>query len=161
MHWAGRWRVKGPWGVGPRVGGPWTHPSFGTERSPKRLRNEGRAIRGRIAMTNIPVKTPLPIKARMVLTAPQYAQIAATYEHAAADWTLPLQPRAAFAKKACWFRMRAQITAAKQAMALPPNVFPLMERQPYRPLVGTGIWKATPSPTPRRRGALNVLNHAA
>jgi hypothetical protein len=112
-------------------------------------------------MTNIPVKSRLPIKARMVLTAPQYAQIAAAYEHAAVDLTLPLQPRAAFAKKACWFRMRAQITAAKQAMALPPNVFPLMEPQPYRPLVGTGIWKATPSPTPRRRGALNVLNHAA
>ena len=59
-------------------------------------------------MTNIPAKTRLPIKARMVLTAPQYSQIAATYEHAAADWTLPPQPRAAFAMKASWFRMRAQ-----------------------------------------------------
>ena len=112
-------------------------------------------------MTNIPGITRLPIKARIVLTAPQYSQIAATYEHVAADWTLPPQPRAASAKKASWFRMRAQITAAKQAMALPQNVVPLMEPQPYRPLVGTGIWKPTPSPTPRRRGALNVLNHAA
>jgi hypothetical protein len=111
-------------------------------------------------MTNIPV-TRLPIKARMVLTAPQYSQITATYEHAAADWTLPPQPRAAFAKKASWFRMRVQITAAKQAMALPKNVIPPMEPLPYRPLVGTGIWKAIPSPTPRRRGALNALNHAA
>jgi hypothetical protein len=101
------------------------------------------------------------IKARMVLAALDYSQVAATYAHAAADWTLPPQSRAAFAKKASWFRMRAEITAAIQAMALPPNVFPLMEPQPYRPLVGTGIWKAAPSPTPRRRGALNVLNHAA
>jgi hypothetical protein len=110
-------------------------------------------------MTNIPV-TRLPIKARMVLTAPQYSQIAATYEHAAADWTLPPQPRAAFAKKASWFRMRVQIRAAKEAMALPQNAFPLMEPQPYRPLVSTSIWKPTPFPTPRRRGALNALNHA-
>jgi hypothetical protein len=112
-------------------------------------------------MTYIPLTTRLPIKPRMVLTALDYSQIAATYEHAAADWTLPPQPRAAFAKKACWFRMRAQIAAAKQAMALPPNVFPLMEPGLYRPLVGTGIWKPTPSLTLRRQGALNVLNHAA
>jgi hypothetical protein len=112
-------------------------------------------------MTYIPVTTRLPIKARMVLTALDYSQIAATYAHAASDWTLPPQPRAAFAKKASWFRMRAQIAAAKQAMALPQNVFPLMETRPYRPLIGTGIWKPTPSPSPTRQGALNVLNHAA
>jgi hypothetical protein len=112
-------------------------------------------------MTDISVKTRLPIKARMVLSAPQYSQIAATYEHAAADLTLPPQPRAAFANKASWFRMRAQIATVKQAMALPPNVFPLMEPQPYRPLVGTAIWKPTPSLSPRRQGALKVLNHAA
>ena len=51
-------------------------------------------------MTDVPVRTRLPIKARIVLTEPPYSQIAATYEHAAADWTLPPQARAAFAKKA-------------------------------------------------------------
>jgi hypothetical protein len=112
-------------------------------------------------MTAIPLTKRLPIKARMVLTALDYSQIAATYAHAAADWTLPPHSRAAFAKKASWFRMRAQIAAAKQATALPWNVFPLMVPQPYRPLVGTGIWKPTPSTDPRRRGSLNVLNHAA
>ncbi len=111
-------------------------------------------------MTYIPPITRLPIKAR-VLTALDYSQIAATYARAAADWTLPPQPRAAFAKKASWFRMRAQIAAVKQAMPLPQNVFPLREPDPYRPLVGTGIWKPTPSPSPRSQGALNVLNHAA
>jgi len=112
-------------------------------------------------MTAIPLTTRLPIKARMVLTALDYSQIAATYAHAAADWTLPPQPRAAFAKKASWFRMRAQIAAAKQVAALPQNVFPLVEPQPYRPLVGTGVWKPTPVSDPTRRGSLNVLNHAA
>jgi hypothetical protein len=112
-------------------------------------------------MTNIPVKLRLAIETRLVLSAPQYFQIAATYEHAAADWTLPPQPRAAFAKKASWFRMLARATASKRAMALPQNSCPLVEPQPYRPLLGTGIWKATFSRTPRRREALNVLNHAA
>ena len=58
----------------------------------------GWGIRG-TTMTNIP-ETRVPIEARMVLTASQYSQIAATYEHAAADLTLPPQPRAAFAEKA-------------------------------------------------------------
>ena len=95
-------------------------------------------------MTDVPVKTRLPIKARIVLTEPPYSQIAATYEHAAADWTLPSQPRAAFAKKASWFRMRAQITVAKQARALLQNAFPLMEPQRYRPLVGAGTHSSLP-----------------
>jgi hypothetical protein len=81
-------------------------------------------------MTNIPVKARLPIEARMVLTASQYSQIAATYEHAAADLTLPPQPRSAFAEKAKRFRVLARMTAAKQSSHL-------MEPQRYRPLVGT------------------------
>jgi hypothetical protein len=112
-------------------------------------------------MTYIPLTTRLPIKARIVLTALQYSQLAATYAHAAADRTLPPQPRAAFAKKADWFRMRAQIAAAKQARALAQNVLPFREPEPHRPLVGMGIRKPTPSASPRRQGALNVLNHAA
>jgi hypothetical protein len=51
----------------------------------------------------------------MVLTAPQHSQVAAAYERAARDETLPLQARSAFARKASWFRMLAQISAAKQA----------------------------------------------
>ena len=54
----------------------------------------------------------------MVRTAAQYSRIAAVYERAAADDTLPPQPRVAFAKKASWFRMLAQIEAAKQAAVL-------------------------------------------
>ena len=80
----------------------------------------------------------------MVLTASQYSQFAATYKHAAADLTLPPQPRAAFAQKAKRFRMLARMTAAKQAMAVSQNSSPLMEPQRYRPLVGTD----TPSSLP-------------
>lgn len=51
----------------------------------------------------------------MRLTSAQHSQIAAAYERAAADETLPPQPRAGFAKKASWFRMLAEIAAAKEA----------------------------------------------
>ena len=50
----------------------------------------------------------------MALTSAQYAQIAAAYERAAADEGFPTQSRAAFVKKAGWFRMLAQIGAAKE-----------------------------------------------
>jgi len=53
----------------------------------------------------------------MGLTSAQHSRIAAAYERAAEDETLPPQPRAAFAEKARWFRMLAQIGAAKEAAA--------------------------------------------
>jgi hypothetical protein len=51
----------------------------------------------------------------MGVTSAQHSQIAAAYERAAEDETLPLEPRAGFATKARWFRMLAQIGAAKEA----------------------------------------------
>ena len=53
----------------------------------------------------------------MALTSAQHCQIAAAYERAAQDQTLPPQPRAGFAKKAQWFRMLAQIGAAKEEVS--------------------------------------------
>lgn len=52
----------------------------------------------------------------MVRTAAQYARVAALYERAASDLSLPSQPRAAFAKKASWFRMLAQLERIKTGM---------------------------------------------
>ena len=52
--------------------------------------------------------------AEMVLRAKQHSQIATAYERAAADESLPPQPRAAFARKANWFRMLARIGAKKE-----------------------------------------------
>jgi hypothetical protein len=73
----------------------------------------------------------------MVLTAPQHSQIAAAYERAAADETLPRQARSAFAKKASWFRMLAQIRAAKQAHQ--GNAFPQMDARHLAPITGLTI----------------------
>jgi hypothetical protein len=56
----------------------------------------------------------------MVLTAEQHLRIAILYEKAAADRLgVPPQQRAAFARKAKWFRMKARIRAKKEAASLP------------------------------------------
>jgi len=62
---------------------------------------------------------------RMCLSAEQRSQIAATYEKAAADETLPSQLRIALLKKANWFRMLCHIELAKLAAEL------VSERKPY------------------------------
>lgn len=49
----------------------------------------------------------------MVLKPEQYLQIAAAYEKAATDYTVPPQHRKAFARKAEMFRMQAQLGAKK------------------------------------------------
>jgi hypothetical protein len=54
----------------------------------------------------------------MCLSAEQRSQIAATYEKAAADETLPSQLRTALLKKAKWFRMLCHIEVAKLAAEL-------------------------------------------
>ena len=55
----------------------------------------------------------------MVLTAEQHLRIAILYEKAAADRLgVPPQQRAAFARKAKWFRMKARIRAKKEAASL-------------------------------------------
>ena len=55
--------------------------------------------------------------AEMVLTAEQQSKIAKVYEHAAADMRVPPQHRAAFARKASWFRMLAQLKAEREKAA--------------------------------------------
>jgi hypothetical protein len=79
----------------------------------------------------------------MSLKAEQHVQIAAGYENAAADRSLPVQTRAAFAKKADWFRLLARVgekrerlavmasEAKRKAQELPPNPF-LAPAQPRR-----------------------------
>ncbi len=55
--------------------------------------------------------------ALMVLTAEQHLKIALLYEKAAADRLgVPPQQRAAFARKAKWFRMKARIRAKMEAV---------------------------------------------
>ena len=64
----------------------------------------------------------------MVRTAAQCSWIAAIYEIAARDSTLPPQPRAAFAKKASWFRMLAQIEVIKAGAALAATSKPVAKK---------------------------------
>src|SRR5437868_12341595 len=69
----------------------------------------------------VSAKHPLPLRRaseRMWPTAEQHSQIASVYEKAAADETLPSQLRAAFVKKAKWFRMLCQIEEAKLSIGL-------------------------------------------
>ena len=56
--------------------------------------------------------------ARMSLSAEQRSHIAAAYEKAAADPSLPAHTRRAFAKKADWFRLLACVGEKKERAAL-------------------------------------------
>ena len=59
--------------------------------------------------------------ARMSLTPQQHSLIAASYDKAAFDINLPAQTRAAFAKKADWFRLLARIGEKTERAALNAN----------------------------------------
>jgi hypothetical protein len=72
------------------------------------------------------------LSARMPLTAEQHSLIATAYDRAAFDVSLPAPTRAAFAKKADWFRLlacigekreRAALNASEQAQEPQPNPF--------------------------------------
>jgi hypothetical protein len=56
--------------------------------------------------------------ARMCLTAEQHSHIAAVYEKAGADNSLPAHTRAAFARKADWFRLVARVGEKRERAAL-------------------------------------------
>ena len=66
----------------------------------------------------------------MVLSAAQHSQIAKAYDRAAADETLPPQARAAFAKKALWFRMLARIRGKKEETMAASKEKPPQEARP-------------------------------
>jgi hypothetical protein len=65
----------------------------------------------------------------MSLTAAQHSQIATAYEKAAGDPMMPAPQRAAFARKAEWFRFLAQVGAKKEAKAASKKE-PLHETRP-------------------------------
>jgi uncharacterized protein YraI len=57
----------------------------------------------------------------MALTAEQHAAIATSYDHAAADFSLPAERRAEFARKAEWFRHLAKLEAKRESAAGMPD----------------------------------------
>jgi hypothetical protein len=54
----------------------------------------------------------------MSLRPEQHFHIAAAYDKAAFDLSLPTQTRAAFARRADWFRLRARVGEKKEQAAL-------------------------------------------
>ena len=65
----------------------------------------------------------------MALTAAQHSVIATAYEKAAADQMVPPPQRAAFARKAEWFRFLTQALGKKEAKAASKKE-PLRETRP-------------------------------
>jgi hypothetical protein len=59
-----------------------------------------------------------PYPARISLKAEQHSQVAAVYENAAADNSLPAHTRAVFARKADWFRLLARVGEKRERAAL-------------------------------------------
>ena len=57
----------------------------------------------------------------MALTAEQHAAIATSYDHAAADFSLPAERRAEFARKADWFGHLAKLEAKRESAAGMPD----------------------------------------
>jgi hypothetical protein len=56
--------------------------------------------------------------ARMPLNAEQHSHIAAAYDKAAFDISLPAHTRATFARKADWFRLLASVAEKRERAAL-------------------------------------------
>ena len=78
--------------------------------------------------------------ARMSLSAEQHSLIAAAYDKAAFDTSLPAHTRAAFARKTDWFRLLAHVGEKKEQAALAkqkahephPNPFGFLGLQGHR-----------------------------
>ena len=62
----------------------------------------------------------------MALTAEQHSKLALAYEKAAADWMVPAEQRAAFSRKAHWFRIQARIAEKNEQTAQDKGASPAM-----------------------------------
>jgi hypothetical protein len=76
------------------------------------------------------VRTAVPSRHPARIRADQRFQIAAAYENAAFDISLPAQTRAAFAKKADWFRLLAQVAEKREALTTSAAKQRALEPQP-------------------------------
>jgi hypothetical protein len=73
-------------------------------------------------MNHVSISTALSQRhARMPLKAEQHCHIAAAYDKAAFDITLPTHTRAAFARKADWFRLLARVAEKRERATLPTD----------------------------------------
>jgi hypothetical protein len=71
-------------------------------------------------MNPVSISPGLPQRhARTPLKAEQHCHVAAAYDKAAFDISLPAHTRAAFARKADWFRMLAHVAEKRERATLP------------------------------------------
>jgi hypothetical protein len=81
---------------------------------------------------------------RMPLTPGQHFHIAAAYDRAAFDISLPAHTRAAFAKKADWFRLLARVGEKKERAALAKEKAYEIESNPKH-----SWWSSSQASSPR------------
>ena len=71
------------------------------------------------------------LSARKPFTAEQHSLIATAYDKAAFDVSLPAHTRAAFAKKADWFRLLARVGEKREQPGLPKQKAHEIESNPF------------------------------
>ena len=74
--------------------------------------------------------------ARMPLKAEQHCHIAAAYDKAAFDISLPAHTRVAFARKADWFRLLARVAEKRERATLPTDAARKPQEAPLDPFLG-------------------------
>ena len=84
-----------------------------------------------MSSTVLSVGTLLP--ARMPFTAEQHSLIAAAYDKAAFDISLPAHTRVAFARKADWFRLLARVAEKRERATLPTDAARKPQEAPLDP----------------------------
>jgi hypothetical protein len=77
--------------------------------------------------------------ARMPLKAEQHCHIAAAYDKAAFDISLPAHTRVAFARKADWFRLLARVAEKRERATLPTDAARNAQEAPLDPFWFWGL----------------------
>ena len=77
--------------------------------------------------------------ARMPLKAEQHCHIAAAYDKAAFDISLPAHTRVAFARKADWFRLLARVAEKRERATLPSDAARKPQEAPLDPFWFWGL----------------------
>lgn len=94
--------------------------------------------------------------ARMPLKAEQHCHIAAAYDKAAFDISLPAHTRVAFARKADWFRLLARVAEKREQATLPTDAARKPQEAPLDPF---WFWACSTERTVLRGTELNDTLH--
>ena len=89
-------------------------------------------------MNDVSIRLALP-HGRMALKAAQHSHIAAAYDKAAFDISFPAHTRAAFARKADWFRLLARVAEKRERGTLPSDASRKHQEAPQDPFCFWGL----------------------